>query len=68
MHLTAHAMGIGAYWSSGGPTYSKGMKKFLGLGKKDKCLGLFYMGYPENPEKIRKSKRDPLKDFVEWRD
>ena len=64
MHLTATAYGLGAYWGTGGLTYSEEMKTFLGLNKKDKCLGLFYVGYPniEWP----KSQRRPIEYFTEW--
>ena len=46
--LTATAMGLAGYWSSGGPTYFDGMRDFLGLGEEDKCLGFFYLGKPAN--------------------
>lgn len=57
MHLTATALGIGAYWSSGGKTYSDGMKEILGLRPEDKCLGFFYLGYLKGswPEGSRKT-------------
>tara|TARA_B110000467_G_C18273579_1_gene453961 strand:- start:525 stop:1142 length:618 start_codon:yes stop_codon:yes gene_type:complete len=64
MHLTATAYGIGACWVTGGSAYSDEMKAFLGLRSKDKCLGLFYIGYPniEWP----KSQRQPIEYFTEW--
>ena len=64
MYLTCSAYGLGSYWGSGGVTYSEGMKKFLGLGEKDKCLGFFYLGYPsiEWP----KSHRKPIEYVTEW--
>jgi hypothetical protein len=41
------------------------MNEFLGFSEKDKCLGLFYLGYPafEWPESHRK----PLEYNTEWR-
>ena len=30
----------------GAPPMNEKMNEFLGLGEKDKCLGLFYIGYP----------------------
>jgi nitroreductase len=64
MYLTATAYGLAAYWGSGGVTYTEGMKKFLGLSEKDKCLGFFYLGYPaiEWP----KSHRKPIEYVTEW--
>lgn len=64
MHLTCTAYGLGAYWSTGGATYSDEMKSFLGLKSKDKCLGFFYVGYPniEWP----KSSRKPIEYVTEW--
>lgn len=65
MHLTATAYGLGGYWSSGKISYSEDMKSFLKLESKDKCLGLFYLGYPniEWPSSHRK----PLEYKTEWR-
>lgn len=65
MHLTATAYGLGGFWASGGVTYSQEMKDYLKLGEKDKCLGLFYMGYPEI--EWPKSHRKPLEYKTEWR-
>ena len=65
MYLTATAYGIAPYWSSGAIAYSEEMKTFLGLGKKDKCLGLFYLGYSK--EEWPTSHRQPLEYHSEWR-
>ena len=64
MYLTCTAYGLGGFWSTGGAITGDGMRTFLGLGEKDKCLGLFYIGYPaiEWPKGYRK----PLPDFVKW--
>ena len=65
MHLTATAYGLGGYWSSGEIAYSDEMKVYLNLKDKDKCLGLFYVGYPSInwPTGHRK----PLEYKTEWR-
>jgi nitroreductase len=65
MHLTATAYGLGGYWSSGPMIYSDDMKTYLNLGEKDKCLGLFYLGYTENEWPV--SHRQPLEYHSEWR-
>ncbi len=64
MALTATAYGLGAYWSSPGFVFSPLMNEFLGIGTKDKCLGLFYIGNHNLPE--LPAKRTPMADKVEW--
>jgi nitroreductase len=46
IHLTSTAYGIGGFWSTPKLIYSSEMNEFLNLEEKDKCLGLFYVGYP----------------------
>lgn len=46
MALTCTAYGIGSFWSTPELIYTPEMNTFLGLGADDKCLGLFFMGYP----------------------
>ena len=65
MHLTCTAYGLGGFWSTPKLIYTQEMNDFLGLGEKDKCLGLFYIGYPaiEWP----KAHRKPLEYTTVWR-
>lgn len=65
MHLTATAYGLGGFWSTPKLIYSQQMNNFLQLNEKDKCLGLFYLGYPaiEWP----KAHRKPLEYTTEWK-
>lgn len=65
MHLTATSYNVGAYWSSGSIASSDEMKRFLGLGEKDRCLGFFYVGYPKG--ELPKGRRRPTHDKVQWR-
>jgi len=47
MHLTASAIGLGAFWSSPGICYTDEMRSWLGLDDpRDRCLGFFYLGWP----------------------
>lgn len=46
LHLSCTACGLGGYWSTPKLIYNPAMNEFLGLEAKDKCLGLFYIGYP----------------------
>lgn len=64
MHLTTTAYGLGGFWSTPKLVYSQEMNLFLGIGEEDKCLGLFYIGYPaiEWP----KSHRKPLEYVTNW--
>lgn len=66
MHLTCTAYGLGGFWSTGGPTYTDEMKNYLGLGEKDRCLGFFYMGYPEG--EWPRGQRTPLEYKCDWID
>jgi nitroreductase len=49
LHLTATALGLAGYWSSGGMTYHEGMKEILGLTATQRCLGFFYLGHFAGP-------------------
>ena len=64
MYLTCTAYGLGGFWSTPKLIYSEKMNVFLGLEQKDKCLGLFYIGYPsiEWPSAHRK----PLEYNTTW--
>jgi nitroreductase len=64
MYLTCTAFGLGAFWSSPGFVYSDEMKTFLGLRPEDRCLGLFYMGYPT--EDWPSGHRKPLEYLTDW--
>ena len=51
MHLTASALGMAGFWSSPPLAYTDEMREWLGLeDKRDKCLGFFYLGWPESEE------------------
>lgn len=64
MYLSTTAYGMGGFWSTPKIMYSQEMNDFLNIEKEDKCLGLFYIGYPgiEWP----KSHRKPLEYATEW--
>lgn len=64
MSLICTAYGLGAYWSSGGMTYSEEMKKYLGLDKDDKVLGFLYIGYPSGEWPT--GQRRPIEYYTEW--
>ncbi len=62
--LSAHAYGLGGFWSSGGITYTEEAKSFFGLGPEDKLLGFFHLGYVRTPGSA--GKRGPVQDKVRW--
>jgi nitroreductase len=64
MHLTCTAYGLGGFWASPKLIYTPEINDFLGLGEKDKCLGLFYIGYPSID--WPKAHRKPLEYVTEW--
>lgn len=64
MHLTCTAYGLGGFWSTPKLIYHKKMNDFLELGEKDKCIALFYIGYPSID--WPKAHRKPLEYTTEW--
>lgn len=64
IHLTCTAYGLGGFWSTPKLIYTQAMNEFLGLGIKDKCLGLFYVGYPD--VEWPSSHRIPLEYNTVW--
>ncbi|MCC5932168.1 MAG: nitroreductase [Cyclobacteriaceae bacterium] len=64
MYLTATALGLGAYWGSGGITYLEEALPFFGLQKPDKLLGFFYLGIPKG--KWPKAIREDISTKVQW--
>jgi nitroreductase len=62
MALTAEALNVGAYWSS--PGMLAELKDYLNLDEQEKCYGLFYMGYHEEP--YREAIRQPVEDKIKW--
>lgn len=64
MYLTCTAYGLGGFWSSPKLIYTPVINEFLGLKEKDKCLALFYIGYPD--AEWPTSHRKPLEYMTEW--
>lgn len=62
MALTAEALNVGTYWSS--PGMLADLKEYLNLGEQEKCFGLFYMGYHQEP--YREARRTPIEEKVKW--
>ncbi len=67
MHLTASAAGLAAYWSSPPLTGTRQFTEWLGLGEQDRCLGLFYVGWPKPGFNWPKPVRKPVDEKISWR-
>jgi nitroreductase len=64
MHLTCTAYGLGGFWATPNLIRTVEMSEFLGLKPKDKCLCLFYIGYPQI--EWPKAHRKPIEYVTEW--
>ena len=69
LHLSAAAAGLGGFWSTA-PIYDLPTTRvhFGFAGEDDRCLGIFYIGYPKNdwPERKRGAPK-PVQDKIIWR-
>ena len=63
MWLTCTALGLGCYWST--PGYALNGNEFFELKKKERCLGLFYIGVPKENLKLSVERND-IKEKVTW--
>ena len=66
MHLTATALGLGAFWSTPPVLYTAEMNEWLEIGPKDRCLGIFYLGHPAEADNWPKGRRRPIDDKVQY--
>ena len=64
LHLSCTAYGLGGFWATPKLIYDQKMNEFLSINEKDKCLGLFYVGYPAID--WPKAHRKPLEYTTEW--
>lgn len=64
MHLAAHAMNIGCFWSTPKYLENDGLRSFLALEPHERCLGFFYLGYPK--DSWPNSKRRPIQNKIAW--
>lgn len=62
--LSASAAGLGTYWST--PSAISRINAFLTLASNERCLGLFYLGYPAGDTAQPGGLRKPLSEKVEW--
>lgn len=65
IHLTAAALGLAGFWSSPAIVYTEEMRQFLQLGPGSKCLGLFYLGWPQDGLALE-GRRRPVGQISRW--
>lgn len=64
MWLSCSALGIGAYWAS--PSLITKEPTLLELSHKERCLGLFFMGYPSDEVEAKEGKREDISDYIQY--
>lgn len=65
MLLTAHAIGLGAKWSTGAIVHNPEVKRWLGLSERAHLLGFIYIGFPAMTSE--RSTRTPSASLTDWR-
>lgn len=63
--LGATALGIAAFWNTGGMTHHKAMKEYLNLSEHDLVMGLLYLGYTDEPKKVG-IRNIPMSEKIKW--
>ncbi len=64
--LTATAAGLGSFWSSPPLIGSTAFCEWLGARAEDRCLGLIYLGWPQQGIALPPARRNALADVVRW--
>ena len=65
MWLTAHALGVGSYWSTGSLAFREETREFFGLNEGDRALGFFYIGVP-SAEPLPGRRMSEIGEKVTW--
>lgn len=66
MYLSATAYGLGSFWATPKFIYSDLVNEFFELETNDKCLGIFYLGYPKTEIGWPKGQRKPIEYVTTW--
>lgn len=68
LHLTASAAGLAGYWSTPPLVYHSQFSQWLGLTGEDRCLGLFYLGWPRAGFARPEGRRGAWQEKVTWKE
>jgi nitroreductase len=66
LHLAASAAGLAAMWSTPPVVYAEAAKPILELGPDERCLGLFFLGWPRAGVPVPVSQRRPWREKARW--
>lgn len=66
MLLAARALGLGAMWRTGDPTYTDTMKQSFGVSEKGLVMGYIYVGYPEEGNAPKAPIRKSVEEISTW--
>ncbi|WP_009961607.1 nitroreductase family protein [Verrucomicrobium spinosum] len=66
LHLSASAAGLAGYWSTPALVYERQFADWLQLGPDDRCLGLFYLGWPKPGFVWPEGRRSPVQGKITW--
>lgn len=66
MLLTAHALGLGAIWRTGDPSYTDLMKQGFGVSDDGLVLGYLYVGYPAEGLDLKAPVRKSAEEIATW--
>src|SRR6185436_10733050 len=64
--LSATAAGLAGYWSSPPLVGTRDFLDWLGMGAEDRCLGLFYLGWPKLGFVPPNAHRSPIEEKLTW--
>jgi nitroreductase len=66
LHLSASAAGLAGYWSTPPLVYTPQFARWLSILPEDRCLGLFYLGWPKEGLQWPESLRHPMAEKIQW--
>jgi nitroreductase len=66
LHLTASAAGLAGYWSTPPLIDTPQFAQWLSIRPEDRCLGLFYLGWPKADFRWPQGTRHPVAEKIRW--
>ncbi len=64
MLLGAEALGIAAFWSTGGQITKPSLKKYFELTDEENIIGVIYLGYSD--KQLTGKRNTPIEDKIQW--